>query len=189
MAQALLIQEDQALDTKLTVPTPQLPDVTRIAENALIQALELCAEEMDLDGPQALTRRLQRSDTVACAYYRHSLAEQVAQSLGALEKNIKGIYLLDDNMLLVGLSSSAENQDALRIRLLVWMEPQTTTFGPLVAALDRALVQGYLDVLGTDHVTTLLDVQVIDDDDVQKLIGYGAFLISVHHRLEQFWEH
>jgi hypothetical protein len=113
----------------------------------------------------------------------------VAQSLGALEKNIKGVYLLDDNVLPVDLSSSEMGQDTQRIHLLVWMEPETATFDPLVAALDRALVRGYLDVLGTNGMTALLDVHVIDDADVQKLIGYGAFLVSVQHRLQQFWEH
>jgi hypothetical protein len=189
MVQALLTQADQASEFKLTLSASQLPDVTRIAENALIQALEVCVKELDLDGIPALARRIKRGDTVACAYYRHGLAKQVAQSLGALEANVKGVYLLDEQMLLVGLASGDENQDAPRIRLLVWMEPVTSTFGPLVAALDRALVQGYLDVLGTEDVMTLLDVQVIDDADVQKLIGYGAFLVSVHQRLEQFWEH
>lgn len=188
MAETILTQKGRALDSKLAVSPPQLPDVIHIAENALTQALELCAKEMDIDGPQSLVRRVQRGDTVACAYYRHGLAKQVAQSLGALEKNIKGIYLLDENMLLVGLDSSKVSQDTHRIHLLVWMEPETETFDPLVAALDRALVQGYVDALGKKDVMTGLDVQVIDDADVRKLIGYGAFLISIHHRLKQFWE-
>jgi hypothetical protein len=105
-----------------------------------------------------------------------------------LDENIKAVYTLDRSIVPIDLSSGGPTQDAQRIHLLVWMQPRTATFDSTVAELDRALVQAYADVLGMDDLTFLLDVQVIDDADVEKLIGCGALLASIHHRLVRFSE-
>jgi hypothetical protein len=74
------------------------------------------------------------------------------------------------------------------IHLLVWTQRKTAAFDSLVAALDRALAQAYSDTIGTRGVTTLLDVQVIDDADVKQRHGYGAFRAWVHLQPIQIWK-
>jgi hypothetical protein len=34
----------------------------------------------------------------------------------------------------------------------------------------------------------LLDVQVVDDAEVEKRVGYGGLLFSLHHRPLKIWE-
>ena len=74
------------------------------------------------------------------------------------------------------------------IHLIVWAQRKTGALNSLVAALDRALVQSYADLIGMRQLTHLLDVQVIDDADVENRVGYGAMLSSIHHRPIQVWE-
>jgi hypothetical protein len=66
------------------------------------------------------------------------------------------------------------------------MQPEAGGISSLVEALDRARVQGYADILGIDGLATLLDVKVIGDADVEKLIGHGAVLASICHHLTGF---
>jgi hypothetical protein len=185
MTEAVLTK-DRVIDSGTAVSQPQLSDTTRMAENALLQALEFCVQEIGLDGPQAIARQIQQGNTVVCVYFRYGLAKQVAQSMGALDGNIKAVYTLDCSIVPVDLSSGELTQDTQRIHLLVWMQPEKLGFGSLVEALDRALVQAYADILGVDDLVTLLDVKVMDDADVEKLIGYGAVLASICHRVIAF---
>ena len=55
-------------------------------------------------------------------------------------------------------------------------------------ALDRALVKRYADMIGPSQLAHLLDIQVVDDEDVEKRIGYGAMLSSLHNQPIQIWE-
>ena len=187
MTQAILAKESQVMDSRY-MALPQLSDLTLTAENALIHALEFSAQQMDLD-PLAVAQRIRSGNKIACICYRYGLAKQVAEALGGLDGNIKAVYTRDYNTIPVDLSFDAEIQRTPPIRLLVWMQPETAVFDSLVEALDRALIRGFADILGVRGPVSLLNVQVIGDADVEKLISYGALFASVYHRLVRCWEH
>jgi hypothetical protein len=79
------------------------------------------------------------------------------------------------------------NQSVPLVHLIVWTGRKTAALRAFIGVLDRALTQTYADLLGKPQVTSLLDVQVIDDDDVERRAGYGALLGSIHHRPMQIW--
>jgi hypothetical protein len=57
-----------------------------------------------------------------------------------------------------------------------------------VAALDRALVKRYAELISEPGLVHLLDVQVVDDQDVEDCTGYGALLSSTYNRPIRVWE-
>jgi len=58
----------------------------------------------------------------------------------------------------------------------------------LVAALDRALIQDYAEMIGPRGLAHVLDVQVVDQSDVENRRGVAALLSSLYNRPVKLWE-
>ena len=186
MNQVSAKQTKTKTDVEHAIPQFQLPypgDTARIVSN---QALEFCAQKMGLGDRNAAADRLQQGDDNACQYYRYSIAKQVAESLAALDKNLKAAYVTDYDATPQDLCFNKGNQPL--IHMIIWVERKTKALDSLVEGLDRALVQSCADVFGLPQLTHLLDVQVVNDEDVHGRIGYGAMLSSIYNRPLQIWE-
>jgi hypothetical protein len=175
------------VDAELSAPQLTLPDADSTAEVALTEALGYCAQKMGLAGSQAVVDRLRQGDRSACKYCHYSIAKHVAGSIGALDENVKAVYVVDFDATPEDLCFYEGARPSL-IHLIVWAERKTGALDSLVGALDRALVERYNDVIGTCQLTHLLDVQVVDDADVNNRVGYGAMLSSLHQRPIQVWK-
>lgn len=162
-------------------------DVATTAGVVLTQAMEYCAQKMRLDSSQPVVDRLRAGDGQACEYCHYSVAKQVAESLGALDENIKAAYIYDYDATPED-SCFGEVGRALPIHLVVWAERKTAALNAVVETWDRALAQRYGEIVGGHQPAHLLDVQVVDSADVEKRIGYGALLSSLHHRPIQVWK-
>ena len=164
----------------------EVKDMAGTAQIVLSQAVEYCAQKMRLDSSQAVLDRLRASNGRACEYYHYSVAKQVAESLGALDGNIRATYIYDYDATPEDLCFG-EARRALLIHLLVWAERKTASLKVLAEAWDRALAQGYAEMIGGCQLAHLLDVQMVDDVDVENRLGHGALLFSLHHRPVQVW--
>lgn len=175
-------------DTERAVTQFRLPDSDSTVEIALTQALSFCAQKMGLVGSQATVERLQQGDSQAYKYFHYSIAKKVAESIGALDRNVKAIYIVDYDATPEDMCF-CEGAPTTLIHLIVWAERKTNALESLVNALDRALVQRHIQVVGAGaSMAHMLDVQVVDDGDVQKRVGYGAMLSSIYNRPIQIWE-
>ena len=187
MAEIHPTKQTEVVEAGFAASPFRLPDAGSTVEIALAQALQFCAQKMGLDGVQAVIDRLQRGDSSACQYCQYSLAKQVGESLGALDENVKAVYVVDYDATPEDLCFGEATPTSL-IHLIVWAERKTGALDSLVAGLDLALAQKYADLTGQRQLAHLLDVQVIDDTDVKNRVGYGALLSSLYHRPIQVWE-
>lgn len=163
----------------------QLPSPDTIAAGAHEAGLAHAAEKTGLEPSQVL-ERLQRGDRSTCDRYRYGLAKQVAEAIGILDQGIRSIHLMEYDATPTDVCFCEANADP-RIHLVVWTQRRTQALGALTAAIDRALVQTYRDIVCAPALQQLLDVQVVDDAEVAQRSGYGAMLSSIHHRPLPLW--
>lgn len=174
-------------DVKLAAPSLHLPNANSTAEDVLNKALEFCAKKMGLQDGQSVIQQLGQSKRRACEYCHYSIAGQVGAALGALDENIKAAYMFE---------VEATPEDACfnettgipLVHVLVWTERKTKALDSLVAMLDRALAQTYGRLIGPANLQHLLDVQIVDDAEVERRVGYGALLHSLYQRPIKVWE-
>ena len=173
---------------EITTPPLHLPDANSTAEDVLNKALEFCTRKMRLQDSQMTIERLQQSDHSVCEYCQYSIAEQVGAALGALDENVKAVYLFEYEATPEDVAFS-ETAGPPLVHLLVWGHRRTETLKSLLSMLDRALATSYAELIGPSQLQHLLDAQIIDDEDVEKRIGYAALLYSLYHRPLKVWEH
>lgn len=187
MAQKTASKVKAKVKVEPSMPQLRLPDSESTADIIVTQALKFCAQKMRLAGHQAVVDHLRQGDANAYKYCHYSIAKQAAESLGALDRMIKAIYVVDYDATPQDISLGDKAQASL-IHLIVWVERKTKALQSLVGALDRALVQRFAEVIGTHQLAHLLDVQLVDDADVEKRVGYGAMLSSLYNRPIRVWE-
>lgn len=177
------------VEQKVESETPQwaFPNATSTAEAVINGTMLFCAEKMQLENVQAVLDHLRQRNTTACSYCQYSIAKQVGDSLGALDKNVKAVYILDYDATPQDICFAGK-KESLTIHLIVWAERKTSALQSLVDSLDRALVQGYSKLMDLGKLEHLLDVQVVDDTDIANRVGFGAMLSSLHQRPIQVWE-
>jgi len=187
MGETLATKPAEAMDVGL-VSLPELPGVTVSTESILSEAMHFCARKIGIDSLDAVADLLRQNDRTACEYCLYGMAKGVATSLGAMDKHVKAVYVLDYDATPEDLCFGTLNQGTSLVHLIVWTERKTAALSSLIAALDRALAQAYTDLLGGPQMEALLDVHMIDDADVENRTGHGALLQAIHHRPIQIWE-
>ena len=184
MVETLATKRAQAMDVRFA----SLPGATDSTENILSEAMQFCAQKIGVDSPEAVVDLLRQNDRMTCEYCLYSMAKRVAASLGAVDENVRAVYVLDYDATPEDICFGTLHQGMPLVHLIVWVERKTAALSSLVAALDRALAQAYTDLVGGPQVEALLDVQMIDDADVENRAGHGALLQAIHHRPIQVWE-
>jgi hypothetical protein len=187
MSKVSVVQLGKVTDVEAMEAPFHPPDTASTAQIVLNEGLAFCARKMGLRDPQEVVKRLQQNDGSACQYCRYGLAKKAAESIGNLDDNIKAVYILDYDATPHDLCFG---QATLRspIHLIVWADRKTDALASLVAALDRALVKRYAELISEPGLVHLLDVQVVDDQDVEDCTGYGALLSSTYNRPIRVWE-
>jgi hypothetical protein len=174
-------------DVKRAVPQLRLPDSENTAQIIMDQMLDFCARKMGRVGRLPVVDLLRQGNRDAYKYCRYSIAKQVAESLGVLDRTIKSVYVIEYDATPEDMCFGKGAPTSL-IHLIVWTDRKTKALDSLVSALDRALVQRFVEVVATDRLAHLLDVQAVNDEDVENHVGYGAMLSSLHNRPIRIWE-
>lgn len=182
-----MTEKVQQVRSKQETPQWSLPDAQSTAEAAVHGAMDYCAQKMRLENSQAAVEYLRQQDIKACGYCQYSIAKQLGDSLGALDQNIRAVYILDFDATPQDICF-ADGKADMMIHLIVQVERKTRALDSLVIALDSALAQVMGQILGRGELQHVLDVQVVDDADVKGRVGYGAMLGSLHQRPIQLWK-
>jgi hypothetical protein len=187
MSKVSVVQQEKVTEAQAVEAPFRFPDTASTAQVILNEGLGFCARKMGLNDPQEVVMRLQQCDSSACQYCRYGLAKKAAESLGNLDDNIRSVYVLDYDATPHDLCF-CEGQQRSPIHLIVWAERKTDALSSLVGALDRALAKAYAKLISAPDLMHMLDVQVVDDEDVEGRIGYGALLSSTYNRPIQVWD-
>jgi hypothetical protein len=142
---------------------------------------------MALESAEIALERLCHNDRVARQYCLYSVAKQISIALGDLDPEVKAVYTLDYDATPHDLCFHQASIDSSPIHLIVWAQRKTAALDAMIASLDCALTQACNNLVNTHSIDSLLDIQVIDDDQVENQVGYGALLSSIHHRPIQVW--
>jgi len=186
MAGTPATQQAVAVDAKLVAPLE--PSVTSTAESMLTEAIKFCARKIGVDSVDTVADLLRQNDRTACEYCLYGIAKQAAISLGAMDENVKAVYVVDYDATPEDICLGALSQGRRLVHLIVWTGCKTAALSALVAALDRAVAQAYTNLLDGPEVKGLLDVQLVDDADVEGRTGHGALLWAIHHQPIPIWE-
>lgn len=155
-------------------------------KGALARALDYGARKLNLENSEACLETLRQGDPRAQEYCHYRLAQQVAESMGALDDNVRSVSLYSFEATPADLAFG-ERLENLPIHILVWVDRKTSALASLVSALDQALVKDYAEMVGPRRLGHVLDVQVIDDSDVDSRRGVAALLYSMYNRPIQIW--
>jgi len=186
MSKVSAVQRTKKVTVDATAPF-RWPDATSTAELALKEGLAFCARKAGLEGVDPVVEGLRQCDSTLCQYCRYGLAKKVADSVGTLDDNVKAVYVVEYDATPEDRCFAGEAHTT-PIHLIVWAARKTDALQSLVRALDRALVQAYAQLINLPELVHLLDVQIVDDDDVENRVGYGALLSSIYNRPIQVWE-
>ena len=180
------VTQNEVTSIKYTMSSSNPTDVTAEADAILTQALDFCAQKLNLSSSEAVVENLRQGDSSTYRYWTYGLAKKASEQLGAWDESIIGIYIYDYEATPEDVCFSEVAPDPL-IHLIIWAQRKTAALKSLMEALDNALTQAHIERLGTHHLKYVLDVQVVDDYDVASRRGYGALFSSLHHRPLPVW--
>ena len=153
--------------TERSVPRLRLPYPSEVAAIISIQALDFCAQKMELSSRYAVLKLLEQGDDCADAYYCYSIAEQATEYLGALDEEITAVYIVDyvppDELY------SAERPPTSPTTLIFQVERKSQYLVPLIQRLNRALARRYANMTGLPQSEHLFDVYVLKDQDIKTM--------------------
>jgi hypothetical protein len=171
--------------TNVEMGAAAMSDATTAAELALMGAVSFAADKMRLTKAEVAIALKQNEGRVR-SYFQYGLSRQIAEHLATMDEQIEAVYMYEDEA--TAEDAVLGDETSIMLHLIVRARRKTNALNALVAALDRALVQGYAGLGSKPNLATMLDVQVVDDNEVKNRTGYGALLFSPHHQPFPVWE-
>lgn len=161
-----------------------------IVANMMNQAVEFCAEKAGLKGTQQTRHALRSGDCCVCEYLHFALAQQVAEYLGSVDDTVQAIYTFEPEYG-IGFEDTVSDRPNFspRLNLIARVSRKSAALSSVVASLGSALAEECRQ-LGCSKANALcyeLDVKVVDNDEVQKRVGYGALISSLYVRPIEVW--
>jgi hypothetical protein len=173
MATDILQQGGAIADLGRSVPAAQVPDAFAVATSAWTRALESCADSIGLQGSQAAADQVRDGNALARMHCCHGLAEQVAASLRASYKSVQAVYAPYCDTCPQDFCVDKGAHNTPLVHLLIWTQRKSPALNAGTAALGNALANVGQDVIGIRELPSLLEAQLIDNTDLEKLFGAG----------------
>jgi len=163
---------------------------TTIVEAMFDDAIESCAKKMGFNGRTQVLERMRCGDCSVCGYLRYGLAKGVAEYLGSVDDTARAIYMYEPEQA-TSLDGPLPGRPGLSpgISLVAWVSRKSAAMSSVVASVSSALGEEYRKLVCPKANASCyqLDVQLTDDDEVQKRVGYGALVHSLYVRPTQIW--
>ena len=161
-----------------------------IVTTMMEEAIEFCAEKAGLKGKEQAVEALRHGDCSVCEYLRYALAKGVAEYLSSVDDTIQAIYTYEpEYATIVDEPIPGRPNLSPGFNLIARVSRKSAALSSVVASVRSALVGEYKR-LGCPKANALcseLDVKVVDDDEAQRRIGYGALISSLYVRPIEIW--
>jgi hypothetical protein len=134
-------------------------------------------------------QEMQSGDCQACGDIRYPLAQGLAEYLGALDTSVKAVYVYEPEYATSFDDVAANGGSARGMNLIVWATRNSAALTALVASVGEELGK-HTQPLSCPEANALcwsLDVQIVDDEQVEKRSGYGALIDSMYVRPMEVW--
>lgn len=163
-------------------------DTTKMKE-MMRQSLEFGAEKLGHGDVQRTLTALGRGDCVACDYVRYGLAQEIAEYLGSMDGSIKAVYTFEPEYATGVDGTIGRPGFSPAISMIAWVDHKSAALSSVVDMLTEAVAQEMrqLECPKANALCRRLDVKVVDDDEVQSRLGYGALVNSLYVRPLEVW--
>ncbi|MDD5701143.1 MAG: hypothetical protein PHU23_03745 [Dehalococcoidales bacterium] len=172
---------------EFVISLPQVLDPVRTTESIVATALEVSTRKMGLSNTGTLISSLKQGEAAAFNYYCYHIAKELGSVLGSWSKNIKAIYTCNYDEAVIEEDDFGNMRNFFLIHMIIWAEQKNKALNALLDAMDAAMVQQHQHMLGQNQLKSILDAQVIDDEDVRNRTGYAALLNSIFQPPIQVW--
>lgn len=151
-------------------------------------AIQHCEAKTHYRGRDQIASALRDEIAEVHDYFRHSLACQLAEYLASLDDTVVSVHTHS--------YGDAEEEGESRscyvtapINLILHVRRKTAALSSVVASLDCSLLADYKALVAPhgQKMASLLDIQMVDDEDVEKGIGFGVVLKSTYNRPVRLW--
>ena len=161
-----------------------------IVTKMMDEALGFCAEKAGLNSKEQAREALQDGDCCVCEYLRYALAQGVAKYLGSVDDNIEAVYTYEPEYATsVDEPVPGRPSPSSGFNLIARVSRKSAALSSIVASVGSALAEefGRLGCPKANPLCFALDVQVVDEEEVRRRIGYGALIDSLYVRPMEIW--
>ena len=157
--------------------------------NFMEAALEAVSAKLGQD-QQAVRLAMRHGDCTICDSVRYQLVQKVAADLGAVDASVKAVYLYEPEQATTSDEGVRERPSlSPGMSLIVWVDRKTAALNSIVDSLGTALsaTAKPLSCPFANALCWMLDAQFVDDQQVERRMGYGALINSVYVRPIEVW--
>lgn len=164
-------------------------DIGAVAQEMMKAAIKYSEDKSQLYPPDTVLKARARGECSVCSYLYYGLAKALAEYLGTRDHKAKAVYFYSEP-LVPWNEQPADRPNLLPgLHIIVWTEAKNRTLSQLGDAVSRA-VEKESRGLPCSKATDLchrINIAQVDDLDVEKKNGYGAFLTSHELRPVEIW--
>jgi hypothetical protein len=151
-------------------------------------ALRFCRSKAACCDESEVAGALKAADARVDDCFRHSLSLQAAEYLAQIDASTVGAYSYSYG------DAEEEGEDrghspTAQLKLILHVHRKTAAMASAVAALDEAVLEEYKRLIAPrgNRMTSLLDVQIVDDKEVESGTGFAVVLRSAFAPPTRIW--
>lgn len=161
-----------------------------IVTKMMNEAIAFCAEKSGLQSKEKTRQALSSGDCCVCEYLHYSLAQKIGEYLGSVDDTVQAVYTFEPDYA-TGVEEVIPDRPNLSpgFNLIARVSRKSAALSSVVASVGSALAEEckQLACPKANAMCYVLNVEVVDEDEVQRRVGYGALISSHYIRPMELW--
>jgi hypothetical protein len=162
-----------------------------LADRMVEKAIQMVAEIKFNGIPDQAIQALQLGRCDICGTFSECLVGQISQTLGQLDRTVKAVYQYDAEITSMrpGPEKAIDAAHPCAINLVAWVDRRSAALTALTATLENALCESRkrLQCKNASPACSILDIQMVQDEDIQERRGLGLIATSKFVRSTPVW--